>query len=178
MSKKKTKKQNDESATAEESTAVVSRADMVDPFDRFGDWFDRWPTMFGRRFPDFHDLMPRLGEPFAGFESMRVEEFVDDDADEAVVRVEIPGVDPENDIDISLTGDRLTVSAEREERSTSGENGKRSEFRYGSFRRTMTVPPGVETDDVSASYVDGILEIRVPINGEEAAKTKVAVTRG
>ena len=80
---------------------------------------------------------------------MRVEEFMDDD--EAVVRVEIPGVDPEKDIDISVASGRLVVSAKREQRETKSEDGRRSEFHYGSFRRTMTLPPGVDADDVHAT---------------------------
>lgn len=184
MTKKKVKTNQNVDKNEEEAAergggnvAVAERSAAIEPLDWFGDWVERWPSMFGRRIPDLRDLRVGLAEPFAGLETMRVEEYVDEEEDEAVIRVEIPGVDPEKDIDISVVGDRLTVSAEREERTTTTGNGRRSEFRYGSFRRSMTVPPGVDAEDVTATYTDGILEIRVPIDDEAEAKTKVPIKR-
>ncbi|HYA67688.1 MAG TPA: Hsp20/alpha crystallin family protein, partial [Acidimicrobiales bacterium] len=57
--------------------------------------------------------------------------------------------------------------------------GYRSEFRYGTFERDVLLPKGVTADDVSASYTDGILEVRVPMPTEAKPEaTKVAVTHG
>lgn len=168
---KNTKKTTEESQAMEPGggVAVADRPSVTEPFGWMGDLFDSWPTMFGRRIPELFERGPGT------LEGMRVEEFMDDD--EAVVRVEIPGVDPEKDIDINVASGRLVVSAKREQRETKSEDGRRSEFHYGSFRRTMTLPPGVDADDVHATYTDGILEIRVPVDGEAQAKTKVPITR-
>ncbi len=130
------------------------RSDMMDTFRRF----------FGTE----------LTEPTW----LRVEEFVDGDTD--VIRVELPGVDPDKDVDISVTNGVLRVTAQREEKSEHKEKGSyRSEFRYGSFARDITLPEGCKESDVSATYLDGVLEVRVPI-GEvvKPEPTKIPVTRG
>jgi HSP20 family protein len=77
---------------------------------------------------------------------------------ELLIRAEIPGVDPEEDIEITLDHDVLTIEAQREERH---EEGARSEFHYGRLRRCITLPEEIDEDDITASYVDGILEISV-----------------
>lgn len=53
-----------------------------------------------------------------------------------------------------------------------------SEFHYGSFTRTLQLPAGATDDDVQATYADGILEVRVPIDTAEAEKKKIPVQRG
>lgn len=96
-----------------------------------------------------------------------------------VVRAEVPGVDPEKDVEVSVTDSTLHISAKREERSEQREKGSyRSEFRYGEFSRNIGLPKGVDREAVKASYRDGILEVRVPWPTEEATATKIAVERG
>ena len=77
-----------------------------------------------------------------------------------ILRLEIPGVDPDEDIDISLEDDILTIDARREERH---EESTRSEFRYGHLRRSISLPQGIDDEDISAAYVDGILEIDITV---------------
>lgn len=77
-----------------------------------------------------------------------------------ILRLEIPGVDPDEDIDITLEDDTLTIDARREERH---EEDLRSEFRYGRLQRCVTIPEGVDESDISAAYVDGILEIAITV---------------
>jgi HSP20 family protein len=126
-----------------------------------------WPFgMAAVEFPE-DELMP-----------MRVEEFADGDT--WVIRAELPGVDPDQDVDVTIHGGVLTVTAERREETHEGEEGKpgyRSEFRYGSYRRSLRLPVEVGADDVQATYSDGILEVRVPLAVEHPAPTKVPVTR-
>ena len=149
---------------------VARSPEVVEPFGWIGDWFDHWPPMFSRRFPELFDR----GMSSAG--ALRVEQYVD--GDESVIRAEIPGVDPDEDIDISVTGDRLTITAKREQREESkDDDGFRSEFHYGSFRRTMTLPSGTSADDVKATYEDGVLEVRLPSAGAGQAKTTVPIGR-
>lgn len=127
------------------------------------------------------------GWPFgiAGSESardllpVRVEEFTDGDA--WVVRAELPGIDPDKDVHVTVDGGLLTISAERREETTEGEQGKpgyRSEFRYGSYQRSLRLPASVAPEEVTATYNDGILEVRVPAAGTTTEPAKVPVTRG
>ncbi|WOQ18393.1 Hsp20/alpha crystallin family protein [Raineyella sp. W15-4] len=127
--------------------------------------------------PDLQDLVDRFFETEE--ESLlRVEEYVDDKT--LVIRAEAPGLDPDKDVTISVEGGKLHIRAHREERSERKEKDSyRSEFRYGSFNRTVTLPEGATEADVTASYTDGVLEVRVPV-GEAPAPggRKVPVTRG
>jgi HSP20 family protein len=108
---------------------------------------------------------------------LRLEEFRDGDT--YVMRVEMPDVDPEKDVEITVDGDMMHIHAEKEEKTEdTGKDGYRSEFRYGSFSRDMRVPVGTKPDDVKATYTDGVLEIRVPAEaGGVTPPAKIPVTR-
>ncbi len=153
--------------------AVETTTALPDPFSRIGltDWFDRWPELFARRWPEsFHGL------PFVD-DGFRMEQFVEDDGT-IVVRGELPGLDPDNDVTITLDADHLTIAGEREDRREETKNGGyRSEFRYGSFERTIRLPAGAKTDDVVATYTDGILEVRVPVDTETPAVTTIPIAK-
>ena len=112
--------------------------------------------------------------PFGGLQMMRVEDFHDEG--EYVLRAELPGIDPDKDVDIEIQDGVLTVKAERHERKT-GQH--RSEFRYGAFSRSLTLPAGADESNVNATYRDGILEIRVPLKEEQKAEPKhVTIVKG
>ena len=65
------------------------------------------------------------------------------------------------------------------ERSGQVEGKHRSEFRYGSFSRTLELPPRADADDVTAEYANGILTIRVAVKGEQQEGVKrIPVTLG
>ena len=68
----------------------------------------------------------------------------------------------------------ISISAERTE---SHIEGKRSEFRYGSFSRSIALPPGVTEDEVAAEYRDGILEVRIPVTTSVPESHHVTVHR-
>jgi HSP20 family protein len=94
--------------------------------------------------------------------------------DNVVVKTEIPGVSAE-DIDVSVTGDTLTVKAEsREEEKVSRENYLRRERRIGSYCRTVTLPGGLESDKAEADYTDGILTLTFP-KAEEVKPKSIQV---
>jgi HSP20 family protein len=81
------------------------------------------------------------------FREIKVEEFVE--GDQLVVRAEVPGVDPDRDIDVSVENNVLTISAERRESNREKfERGFHSEFRYGSFVRQVRLP----IPDARSSY--------------------------
>ena len=87
--------------------------------------------------------------------------------------------EPEKDVDIDVTDDRLAIRAERRSEETESKEGVvRSEFRYGSLSRIVALPRDTKIDDITAACKDGILEVRVPMPTEvkEVAK-RVAITR-
>jgi HSP20 family protein len=78
-----------------------------------------------------------------------------------VVRTELPGVKPEN-VDVTLHNGVLTIAGERKaEERREGSGYYVRERRYGSFRRSMTLPQGVDESGISARFDDGVLEVRV-----------------
>jgi len=126
---------------------------------------------------DLPDLARRVFEGEWDTSSLKVEEYRDGDT--LVVKAEIPGIDPDKDIDISVSDGVLHIQAERQERTEhKDKDGYRSEFRYGSFVRNIPLPAGAQDEDVKASYKDGVLEVRVPVAESTATATKIQVTRG
>ena len=110
-------------------------------------------------------------------EFIKVEEFID--RDHLVIRAELPGIDPDRDIDVSVDNGVLTIAAERQESNREKlERGYRSEFRYGSFVRQVRLPAGSSAEVVSAAYKDGVLEIRMPKPTPEAASGRIQIQRG
>ena len=80
---------------------------------------------------------------------------------ELVYAFDLPGI-PEEKIAVEFDDGSLTVSGERERvDEAKGDGFYRFERRFGSFSRTVGLPPGVTEDDVSADYRDGVLEIKV-----------------
>lgn len=108
---------------------------------------------------------------------LRVEEIHEEGT--LVVRAELPGIDPDKDLDVSVSDEILHISAKREEKSEhKGRQGYRSEFRYGEFSRNLALPSGIDANAIKASYKGGILEVRIPWPGEpEMPTTKVSISR-
>jgi len=80
---------------------------------------------------------------------------------DVVYAFDLPGI-PEDSISIELEEGALTVSAERERKQElTNENLYRYERRFGTFSRTIGLPPGIGEDQIKADYRDGVLEIRV-----------------
>jgi HSP20 family protein len=100
---------------------------------------------------------------------------VAENANEIVLRAEIPGM-KQDEIDIELTGDTLTLRGERKfENEERKENFVRVERSYGRFQRSFTLGVPIQNDKVTATYRDGILEIHLP-KSEETKPRKVTVT--
>jgi HSP20 family protein len=90
------------------------------------------------------------------------------------VRMDVPGVNPE-EINIEVTGNTLRVSGERkEEKEEKGKTYHRVERRSGSFARSLTLPCAVKDDKVSAESHEGVLTITLP-KTEESKTHKVKV---
>ncbi len=93
-----------------------------------------------------------------------------------VVKTSVPGVKPE-DIDITISGNTLTISGEtKEEEEVKEENYIRRERRNGSFSRSVMLPEGLESDKAEATFEDGVLTLTIPKAPE--AKPKVIKIKG
>jgi len=105
----------------------------------------------------------RGGMQLAAF-APAVDAFVDRDGKRFVARAALPGVDPK-EVNISVQGNLLTISGEREETQERRESDSvYNEIVYGAFERTLSLPEGVEADKITADYQNGILEISAPIS--------------
>jgi HSP20 family protein len=153
---RKTKKNRDAQASSEPEVVAPAPPAEVVTWPSLSRWFDT---------------------AFSFGDAMKVEQFREGDG--LVVRAELPGIDPERDVDITVSDGMLRIHGERREETTSEDKeGYRSEFRYGSFTRVLPLPAGAGEQDVKATYDDGILEVRLPVDPERAAAKKVPVTRG
>jgi len=118
------------------------------------------PAVFRDLFPGLVEWLesPWAGPPqFTAAQSFRLEEVVRDNRH--VIRAELPGLDPEKDIKVTVEGRILTIHAERRQEDS---GPYRSEFRYGSLTRLIRLPVKVEPEDVTARYGRGVLEVSVP----------------
>lgn len=124
------------------TTPAVQRTRVPTLFD----WVESaWPSLSAAR-------------SVFGTHLIRVEDKVEDD--HYVIRAELPGVDPDKDVKITVDEHTLIIDAERTEEKT---DKTRSEFQYGSFHRAMPLPAGVKPADVKATYADGILTVTIGV---------------
>ncbi len=98
---------------------------------------------------------------------------------EIKVSAELPGLS-EDDIEVSLSGDTLTISGEKKaEKEDKGKNYYKMERSYGSFRRVIPLPCEVETDKVNAAFKKGVLNIVLPKTPQaQKAVKKIAIKKG
>jgi HSP20 family protein len=100
------------------------------------------------------------------------------DGDDAVVRVELPGVDVEKDVNVEVDAGRLVIRGERRDERAEEKDGRTlSEVRYGSFRRSFGLPAHVTGDSISASYDAGVLTVRVAGAYAGAEPKRIAITK-
>ena len=136
---------------------------MTSVFDpQFDDWpFFKWPA-FESRSLEGVSWSPKI-------------EVVEKN-NRLVTRVDLPGVKKE-DVTVEVTDGWLTLSGERKrETEEKKDNYYRSEREYGSFYRTVPLPDGVKSEDVKASFADGVLEVSVPLPAKaETTVTKVKI---
>ena len=100
---------------------------------------------------------------------------ISETANEIHVKAELPGVDAK-EIDITVTGDLLTIKGEKkEENEEKGQNFHRRERRYGSFSRSFRLPVEVKADSIDAGYKDGVLTVTMPKAEAEKAR-RIEVT--
>lgn len=98
------------------------------------------------------------------------------DGDDALVRVELPGLDVEKDVNVEVDRGYLVIHGERrDERAEDSDGGSLREVRYGSFRRAFKLPDHVTGQDVTAEYAAGVLTVRVAGAHKGAETHRIAI---
>jgi HSP20 family protein len=122
-------------------------------------------------------VRPRAGWPAPlGAESLAVDMYETDE--EVVVKTAVPGVKSE-DIDVSITGDVLTIKGEtKAEEKVEKANYIRQERRYGVFSRSLSLPSTVVADKATAEFENGVLILTLPKAEEVKPKTIQVKAKG
>ncbi len=126
---------------------------------------NRWNPY--RELSDIREEMNRLyweryGKPAHNQASIDVLVDMFETGDHIVVAAALPGVKPK-DIDVTITGNRLNIRGEfRKEPDEENAEVHFLERPYGRFQRTITLPSDVDTEDIGASFIDGVLKITLP----------------
>jgi HSP20 family protein len=127
--------------------------------------------------PNIWDEFDRLtGLSVASDSTLAVDVYETDH--DVVVKMPVAGIKPD-DLDITVTGDTVTVRGES--KTEAEEDGKRNyyyrEVRYGSFARSVTLPAPVKSDKAEAKTEDGVLTLTLP-KAEEAKPKSIKVKSG
>ena len=129
----------------------------------------------GRLWPEPSEWLPGFPSwaplrPVFGGQPIRLEDEMKDGRYQ--VRAELPGIDAAKDVDITARDGVLTIRAHR---SGSRESDGRSEFSYGSLVRSVSLPPGANEDDITATYDKGILTVSMGVSEPGRATKRVQV---
>ena len=99
--------------------------------------------------------------PFAGQERWTPAIDIAEGDEEVTIRAELPGIDPK-DLDVSISGNQLVLTGEKKESAEDeGKDFCHSETSYGVFRRSVPLPEDIDTEDVDAEFVNGVLTLRL-----------------
>jgi len=148
------------------------RREVERVFDEF--YRGPWRLPFSRTAFDFGPVWP--GEAIWG--AAPAVDIVERDQ-EYVLTAEMPGV-PAGNVEVRLSGERLTIKGEKHEKAEEERKGVHiSERRYGAFQRTFRVPEGVDRDKIAASFSNGVLTVTLPktaeaLKNERAIEVKAA----
>jgi len=142
--------------------------------DRLFDSFQLTPfRSWGGDWPRFPRLLERVGE----FDAMPRTD-VSETAKDYVIRAELPGM-TEDDVDVAVSGDVLTVKGEkRTEREEKEADYHLRECSYGAVRRSFRIPEGVDKDKVVAEVENGVLTLTFPKTTEAAARKITVKAKG
>ena len=128
---------------------------LLDEMDRFSrEMWDAW-----RPFNLEHSLVPHTD--------------IYEEKDQLVMKTELPGID-KKDLDISLEGDRLTIKAEKKEEVKEDATHHTRERYYGQYFRSVTLPYPIKEGEISATFDNGVLELRLP-KAEEVKAKKIEI---
>jgi HSP20 family protein len=124
-------------------------------------WTNRMPEEFATFFNRFLPVPETFEWPYVWGVTTEEKE------KEIVIRVELPGFEPE-EIKVELLGERLTVEAEHKELSEKAE--AKTERVHAHAKRVLTLPPGVELEKAEALYRNGVLEVHLPRKPETVGR--------
>jgi HSP20 family protein len=144
---------------------VTSQRDLFANFERmrremdelFGDVFERRRGIRGRGF------------------SPRVDVYYTDNPPRAIVKVDLAAVDPA-DVGLEISGRQLLIAGERRPTEAGGRLYQQLEIEYGPFRRVVELGADVVADEASASYVDGVLQVEIPLVRPEQSVRRVPIS--
>jgi HSP20 family protein len=117
------------------STTTPARRDPASLMGELMSWFGNVPT-----------------EP-----EIKIEEF--QEGERRFIRADLPGVDPEKDVSVTVEDGRLRLHGQRRAEE---HDRYRTEIRYGSFERLLTLPAGTKPEDITAEYANGVLTVSMP----------------
>lgn len=119
----------------------------------------------------FEDFEKRFFYPF-NYEGSMPAANITESENSFQIELAVPGM-TKQDFKINLENNVITVSSEKEnEKSEETKSYTRKEFTFGSFTRSFTLPKIVETDQIKASYENGILKMELPKKAETAKISK------
>jgi HSP20 family protein len=144
---------------------VTSQRDLFANFERmrremdelFGDVFERRRGLRGRGF------VPR------------VDVYYTDDPPRAVVKVDLAAVDPA-DVALDIRGRQLVIAGERRPTEAGGRLYQQIEIEHGPFRRVVELGADVVAEEASASYVDGVLQVEIPLAEPDQSIRRVPIS--
>lgn len=123
----------------------------------------------------FDGFFSEFGEPARALKSFNPRVDVTENDKEVRITAELPGVE-EKDVEVSLTGDAITIKGEkREEKEEKGQEQYRLERSYGAFRRSFSLPSEVDADKTTASFKKGVLTVTLPKTAQAAKSKTIAV---
>ena len=105
----------------------------------------------------------------------RVDVYYTDDPPRAVVKVDLAAVDP-GDIALEIRGRQLMIAGERRPTEAGGRLYQQIEIEHGPFRRVVELGADVVADSASASYVDGVLQVEIPLAEPEQSARRVPIS--
>jgi HSP20 family protein len=144
---------------------VTSQRDLFANFERMRREIDE---LFGQAFEG------RPGRRGRGF-SPRVDVYYTDNPPRAVVKVDLAAVDPA-DVALEIRGRQLVIAGERRPGEAGGRLYQQIEIEHGPFRRVVELGADVRADDASASYVDGVLQVEIPLAQPEQSVRRVPIS--
>jgi HSP20 family protein len=146
------------------------------PFRGFWDTQSEFDRMFNDVMRDFLGTRRAGGRTQQQLWAPRLEAYAKDG--DLVLHADLPGVSLE-DVDITLDGNVLTISGERE--VTTQQEGVSyflNELPYGAFRRSVAVPEGVDADSIKARFENGVLEVLLPGATTQIEPKRIAIEGG
>lgn len=140
--------------------SLLTRFDRWDPFEELDAFRNRLDRLMARMNPE----LP------ANTADWRPVADIVETKDAILVKAELPGV-TEKDIHVELEANLLTISGERKEEKETEEKGVHQVERlFGRFVRAFPLPPNVKTDEIKATFADGLLEVSIPKKEESKPK--------